>query len=472
MKNHRNQIIACAALALGVGLTHRAEGQMVVTFVGSLTAPWSVASNWNPAVVPANNGPNTFNVVIPSGKYVSFSIPTVMISNLSGATGGSLQMLTGKLQVLEQNDFHGFLDMNGGTFTAMNPAFGVPDNASFHIKGGKATLYGKSYTRTVDYGNMYMFAVNSGVLDLSSVETFTHLPAGSSGDVVAKDSGVVDLSGLKTLTGPTSGQLDFLADLGEIRFGDVSVQGKVVMVTSGFSSSKLVFGGLALHGPATIGLSKSNFGFGHASVAHDLSYDTKVEANVQLLGRVLLNGARTIADPQIIEVGGTDIGLPVGTLPANFQMGQLAVGTATQATYARLEDLINNGNRTGGVKPEALYLEGLLTSDFDGLRIGPGSTLDLGEVEAYAKIANGWIRLRDLIPVGQSCVPFDQGMLCAGTSSVCVPDCDASATLNIDDFICFQTLYAVGDPKADCDTSGTLNIDDFVCFQAAYAIGC
>ncbi len=57
-------------------------------------------------------------------------------------------------------------------------------------------------------------------------------------------------------------------------------------------------------------------------------------------------------------------------------------------------------------------------------------------------------------------------------SSVCDPDCDASGSLDIDDFICFQTLYAIGDPKADCDADGQLLIDDFICFQTLYAIGC
>ncbi len=56
--------------------------------------------------------------------------------------------------------------------------------------------------------------------------------------------------------------------------------------------------------------------------------------------------------------------------------------------------------------------------------------------------------------------------------AACYPDCDGSGTLNIDDFICFQTFYAIGDVYADCDLSGTLNIDDFICFQTFYAIGC
>ncbi len=61
----------------------------------------------------------------------------------------------------------------------------------------------------------------------------------------------------------------------------------------------------------------------------------------------------------------------------------------------------------------------------------------------------------------------------AGASTcVCAADCNLSGGLNIDDFICFQTQFALGDPEADCDASGDLTIDDFICFQTLFAIGC
>lgn len=62
----------------------------------------------------------------------------------------------------------------------------------------------------------------------------------------------------------------------------------------------------------------------------------------------------------------------------------------------------------------------------------------------------------------------------AAVASVCTADCDASGTLSIDDFICFQTLFALGDPAggADCDANGELSIDDFICFQTYFALGC
>ena len=60
----------------------------------------------------------------------------------------------------------------------------------------------------------------------------------------------------------------------------------------------------------------------------------------------------------------------------------------------------------------------------------------------------------------------------APSPAVCYADCDNSGELDIDDFICFQTLFATGDPLADCDQSGELDVDDFICFQTAFAVGC
>jgi len=65
----------------------------------------------------------------------------------------------------------------------------------------------------------------------------------------------------------------------------------------------------------------------------------------------------------------------------------------------------------------------------------------------------------------------------AGTP-VCYANCDGSTTppiLNINDFICFQTKFAAGDPYANCDGSTVppvLNVSDFTCFINRYAAGC
>ncbi len=54
----------------------------------------------------------------------------------------------------------------------------------------------------------------------------------------------------------------------------------------------------------------------------------------------------------------------------------------------------------------------------------------------------------------------------------CYQECECDGMLTIDDFICFQTMFALGDPYADCDGTGVLTVDDFICYQTFFAIGC
>ncbi len=54
----------------------------------------------------------------------------------------------------------------------------------------------------------------------------------------------------------------------------------------------------------------------------------------------------------------------------------------------------------------------------------------------------------------------------------CYPDCDDNGTLNVNDYICFQTKFALGDPYADCDNNGVRNVNDYICFQTKFALGC
>ena len=77
-----------------------------------------------------------------------------------------------------------------------------------------------------------------------------------------------------------------------------------------------------------------------------------------------------------------------------------------------------------------------------------------------------------------------QGFAVVATGSVstsagaCYANCDGSSTapvLNVNDFICFQQLYAAGDSYANCDNSTVapvLNVNDFICFQQQFAAGC
>jgi hypothetical protein len=70
------------------------------------------------------------------------------------------------------------------------------------------------------------------------------------------------------------------------------------------------------------------------------------------------------------------------------------------------------------------------------------------------------------------------GFWSATAASPCYANCDGSTIapiLNVNDFVCFQTKFAQGDPYANCDGSTippVLNVNDFICFQTRYAQGC
>ena len=60
----------------------------------------------------------------------------------------------------------------------------------------------------------------------------------------------------------------------------------------------------------------------------------------------------------------------------------------------------------------------------------------------------------------------------------CYANCDNSTTqplLTVNDFVCFLSRFAAGDPSANCDASTLppiLNAIDFTCFLNRYAAGC
>jgi hypothetical protein len=111
-------------------------------------------------------------------------------------------------------------------------------------------------------------------------------------------------------------------------------------------------------------------------------------------------------------------------------------------------------------------------------------TLSDGTIEKYLAVANSDFRgFTSAVPITKVTIDaadtpanawatMDNLIVGVAAGGGCYPDCDGTGTLNIDDFICFQTSFAIGDPYADCDASGTLNIDDFICFQTFFAIGC
>ena len=56
--------------------------------------------------------------------------------------------------------------------------------------------------------------------------------------------------------------------------------------------------------------------------------------------------------------------------------------------------------------------------------------------------------------------------------SGCYADCNGDGGLNLSDFGCFTTKFALGEAYADCNGDGVRNLSDFGCFTTKFALGC
>jgi hypothetical protein len=75
-------------------------------------------------------------------------------------------------------------------------------------------------------------------------------------------------------------------------------------------------------------------------------------------------------------------------------------------------------------------------------------------------------------PTAPTLFQYVDNFTMAGGTAPCYPDCNGDAVLNLADFGCFQTKFALGDPYADCNGDSVLNLADFGCFQTKFALGC
>jgi hypothetical protein len=119
---------------------------------------------------------------------------------------------------------------------------------------------------------------------------------------------------------------------------------------------------------------------------------------------------------------------------------------------------------------QALLAVEPLDSDGDGVpniieilrpRVGPGNQV------GYSPGLIG--------PEGKDqCVggPIGELPISKQNESPCLADADLNGTLDIDDFIAFQTLFALADESADLNFDSVLNINDFIEFQTLFALGC
>jgi hypothetical protein len=274
------------------------------------------------------------------------------------------------------------------------------------------------------------------------------------------------LSGVGAVIGPTGGgsnTLTFRADDGgSLMLGDVTSTGRTHLLATGPAAQIRVNGSLFMTSPSSI---MTEFG---ALIRLKRNFEftnTNTSSLVLSAGRIHMNGdADMPADAQRLEVGGADLGLPTGSIPLNFQIGQLIVGDHDQPTLVRLVDSINNGNRGPNGEPEALYLQGFPAEN--GLRIRGGSTLILDGVDLYAVVNNEWTHINDLFPKGESLIEFDDGFI----GIIRAGDLNGDGVVDVSDLLILLAAWGPcprsGNCPADLNGDGAVDVSDLLILLA------
>jgi probable HAF family extracellular repeat protein len=156
-----------------------------------------------------------------------------------------------------------------------------------------------------------------------------------------------------------------------------------------------------------------------------------------------------------------------------WEGGTMAALGALGGDYAEANGINTSGQIVGMSldaqgRPRAVRFDSGVAVDLNTrIPAGSGWTLQYAQAINDSGVIVGWGR-RDGRTRGFILEP----------SAQCYPNCDSSTAapiLNINDFICFQSKFAAGDPYANCDASTSppvLNVNDFICFQGRFAGGC
>jgi len=178
-------------------------------------------------------------------------------------------------------------------------------------------------------------------------------------------------------------------------------------------------------------------------------------------------------------------GFPVGTGAAGNMNSGAAIADV-DGEPATLEILLKIPNNIVGLNSDGTDAPGFpipLTDNNASGTFSPGPAVgDLdgdGDVEIVAVSNDGTIALFDepraFTPGGLQWPQFGYDNVNSSflpRDKKCAADINGDGSLNILDFVAFQTLFQNGEPDADCNTDGAFNILDFTCYQALFQAGC
>ncbi|MBN1853320.1 MAG: hypothetical protein JW829_11370 [Pirellulales bacterium] len=198
-----------------------AIGQTTVRYIGPYAGLWSNPANWDLEVVPANNGVDSYNVIIPADSNVVFDLMTpTQITGLSMEPASSLNFNDTSLEVvgvalLETN----LINASGAAAEFLsNSPFASGENQQAVVANGATVQFALSNyvlsdsgLRESTYGGPFLSATDPGsTLNLSSItlldtSSLNHGWSGSTFTVTASNQGVVDMSNITTINGASGG---------------------------------------------------------------------------------------------------------------------------------------------------------------------------------------------------------------------------------------------------------------------------
>ncbi len=416
------------------------------------------------------------------------------------------------------------ITLNGGGTIVLNPV-GAGVGVDAGINTNVATNVVTNPSDATIRGNGYINANinNAGLITCDIPARMLVLginPKSNSGTISAQAGGTIDLNNITLTQSPTTGA--FRAE------GAGSIAEASGSIVSGFWEG--VFGGLARTGGAITLDDVTLGGAVHLQSGHTATIQTGLTNhgtltinpsgginNASLVinsttltldgtGTIVLNGVGSTNDANIFGAVTTTLTNASGhTIAGNGEInikldnaGILSPGHASNGDFT--QTLVRGAvyadftcTPTSVVK---IDIEGTAAGQFDRITSSfaqadfvCGGTLDVSHINGFtgAPVGTTFDIITAIAPavVTGEFTTVKQPTFPSGDRYVvdylpqavrlrvaCYADCDGDGFLAIDDFICFQTLFALGDPFADCDGDAFLSIDDFICFQTFFAIGC
>lgn len=189
--------------------------QVTVTFSGPNNGLYNAPANWSGGAVPFNDGPTTWNVIIPNNINVEFDRTTpTSVTGFNPRVGSTLTLNNGEQFTVEGvGVLSGTISATGaGTrFEAMSP-FVVFSEGGFRAiarSGAVVRVSAASITNTFWGRDDYLSVDGPGSEILlpnltSMTQNGSGWPSRAPG-ITATNSGVIDLSAVVTITGSTEG---------------------------------------------------------------------------------------------------------------------------------------------------------------------------------------------------------------------------------------------------------------------------